>query len=63
MTLVGAVVVVVLLTVPPSIARGQAGRRDDVLDVNTTAEQQVPPVPGATRGLVRGASAAGRFRG
>ncbi len=52
--LVGAAVVVVLLTLlMPGIAQGQAGRRGDVLDVNTASERDVASVPGMTPELVR----------
>jgi hypothetical protein len=37
----------------PGIAEGQAGRRGDVLDVNTASEKQVASVPGITPDLVR----------
>lgn len=54
MTLMGAVVAVVLLTLlMPGIAQGQAGRRGDVLDVNTASEKRVASVPGMTPKLVR----------
>ena len=51
MTLMGAVVGVVLLV--PCLARGQVGRRGDVLDVNTATEKQLASVPGLAQGLVK----------
>ena len=50
-TLACAVVGVVLLM--PWSALGQAGRRGDVLDVNTASEKQLASVPGMTTGLVK----------
>jgi DNA uptake protein ComE-like DNA-binding protein len=37
----------------PGITEGQAGRRGDVLDVNTASEKQMAAVPGMTPDLVR----------
>jgi DNA uptake protein ComE-like DNA-binding protein len=53
MTVVRAVLGVVLLLLMPGITEGQAGRRGDVLDVNTASEKQVASVPGITPDLVR----------
>jgi len=46
--------VVLLPLLMPGLAQGQAGRRGDVLDVNTASEKQVASVPGLTPDLVRG---------
>lgn len=53
MTDVRAVLGVVLLLLMPGITEGQAGRRGDVLDVNTASEKQIAVVPGMTPDLVR----------
>lgn len=53
MTDVRAVLGVVLLLLMPGITEGQAGRRGDVLDVNTASEKQIAAVPGMTPDLVR----------
>lgn len=53
MTVVRAVLGVVLLLLMPGITHGQAGRRGEVLDVNTASEKQVAAVPGITPDLVR----------
>ncbi len=53
MTDVRAVLGVVLLLLMPGITEGQAGRRGDVLDVNTASEKQMAAVPGMTPDLVR----------
>jgi DNA uptake protein ComE-like DNA-binding protein len=37
----------------PALAAGQAGRRGDVLDVNTASEKQLLSVPGLTPALVK----------
>lgn len=52
-TVVRTVLGVVLLLLIPGITQGQAGRRGDVLDVNTASEKQVAAVPGLTPDLVR----------
>jgi DNA uptake protein ComE-like DNA-binding protein len=38
----------------PALAAGQAGRRGDVVDVNTASEKQLLSVPGLTPALVKG---------
>lgn len=53
MTDVRAVLGVVLLLLMPGITEGQAGRRGDVLDVNTASEKQIAAVPGMTPDLVQ----------
>lgn len=53
MTDVRVVLGVVLLLLMPGITEGQAGRRGDVLDVNTASEKQIAAVPGMTPDLVR----------
>jgi DNA uptake protein ComE-like DNA-binding protein len=53
MTDVRAVLGVLLLLLMPGITEGQAGRRGDVLDVNTASEKQMAAVPGMTPDLVR----------
>jgi len=50
---VRAVLGVVLLLLMPGITQGQAGRRGDVLDVNTASEKQLTAVPGLTPELGR----------
>ena len=40
--------------VVPALAAGQAGRRGDVVDVNTASEKQLLAVPGLTPALVKG---------
>ncbi len=51
MTRVGVVIGVALLV--PCVARGQVGRRGDVLDVNTATEKQLAAVPGLAQGLIK----------
>jgi DNA uptake protein ComE-like DNA-binding protein len=46
-------VVLVLVLVIPAGLQAQAGRRGDVLDVNTAAEKQLLSVPGLTPALVK----------
>jgi DNA uptake protein ComE-like DNA-binding protein len=48
-----AVGVALLPLLMPGLAEAQAGRRGDVLDVNTASEKQVASVPGMTPDLVR----------
>jgi DNA uptake protein ComE-like DNA-binding protein len=47
------IAVLVLGFSAPESAYGQAGRRGDVLDVNTTSEKQLLSVPGLTPALVK----------
>jgi DNA uptake protein ComE-like DNA-binding protein len=54
MTQLGFVIAVVVLAVlAPGSASGQAGRRGDVLDVNTASEKQLQSMPGLTPALVK----------
>ena len=47
------VAALVLTTVIPASLHGQAGRRGDVLDVNTASEKQLLSMPGLTAALVK----------
>jgi DNA uptake protein ComE-like DNA-binding protein len=54
MTRLGFVIAVLVLAVlAPESGYGQAGRRGDVLDVNTASEKQLLSVPGLTPALVK----------